>query len=484
MNTSNDTDEVFLGDRFRILGCVGNGATSKVLHAEDVVLKRSVAIKVPHRNKIVRNPSLRKLFLKEAKFLASLDHPAVLPLFDYFDSSIGPVLVMRYVESALHRVPAEELRQPVDIINITKQIGSSLDYCVSQGMAHRDIKPDNILLDENGFVYLTDFGLAALLDEDAKWERIVGTPPFVCPELLFEQKLGPSSMQRERSDQFSFGALLYNVLTGHLPFEETPTSPCPKGWELCTALRLWRGERLTPCSEQNPRIPVAMDDVILQMLSIDPANRFPTNMDAAEQVAAALEGRALKSVNVFVSYFRGDQHQVAQIVEHLRNAGISVWWDRDVLFGTDWDDQIEEAMVAADVMLLFLSAGAIRSAESKREWKYWLNHIKKTLIPVVLQECRIPYRLSTLQRLDGELKKMNELVDEICSNIWRLTKYQQTLIAQPPPSVPETELERGYFKDVNLHSLSPGALDSMADVKTEIPGRYQLHKSLLQKYIR
>jgi serine/threonine protein kinase len=449
-----------------------------------MVLRRSVAIKVPHRRTLEENPSLKKMFLKEATFLASLDHPGVLPLYDYFDSSLGPVLVTRYVRSVLQNAPPEEIRQPRRTVSIASQLASSLDYCVSQGLAHRDIKPDNILLDENGFAYLTDFGLAARLDEDAKWKRVVGTPSYVSPELLFEQKLGSSFYKRERSDQFSFGALLYSVLTGHLPFEGPPPKPCPTGWEFCTALRLYHNERLIPCSERNPLIPAAMDNVVSRMLSIDPSSRFATNRDAAEQVAAALEGRAAQSVNAFISYSHGDRPHVAQIIEGVKSAGVSVWWDRDIVHGADWDDQIEDAMDGADVMLLFLSTEATDSAESKREWKYWLDHIQKPLIPVMLHDCRVPYRLSPLQRLEGRSKEIDELVNEICSAISRATRRQQEQRAQPPSSIAIAPLGKDYFKGISLHSLSPGALDALADLQTGVPSEYQLSPAALQKYIQ
>ena len=286
-----------------------------------------------------------------------------------------------------------------DAIDAAHQIASSIDFCNSKGVMHRDVTPKNVLLDENGHTYLADFGIAAKIDDESKWQAVVGTPPFVSPELLFEKKLGGGAPQRRRADQFSFGVLLYWMLTGHLPFEGPTKTKIPSGWENCTAWRLWAHEPLVPCSEFNQSLPVSVDDVLFRMMHIDPDSRFSSNLEAVKNLADALEGTG--GLCVFVSFSHADLQMVEPIIEKLRSMGTRLWWDKDIVHGSDWDDQIEQAMVSSDLMLVFVSPSAVASPESKKEWKYWMGEIKKPLIPVVIKDCRLPYRLYSLQRIDA-----------------------------------------------------------------------------------
>jgi len=161
-----------------------------VIHAEDTALQRPVALKLAREELVRDKPHYRKLFLKEARHLALLEHPNVVPLYEYGEAATGPVLVLRYVENDLSRYArkqAEDLAQ--GIATIAHDLAASLDHCARNGIAHRDLKPDNVLVDKNGHAYLTDFGLAARFDDAEKWQEPVGTRPFLSPEQLLGDRV-------------------------------------------------------------------------------------------------------------------------------------------------------------------------------------------------------------------------------------------------------------------------------------------------------
>src|SRR5262249_30001970 len=158
-----------------------------------------------------------------------------------YEGPNGPVLVMRFAPRDLERVgramaPDTWARAG----EIALDVANALDYCCSQGIAHRDIKPDNILVGERDEIYLSDFGIAAALDDDARWARPEGARAFLSPETFTDRYTGGRSERRRRCDQFSFGVTLYYMLTGCLPYGgvrnriEGPDSE----WNDCTALRL------------------------------------------------------------------------------------------------------------------------------------------------------------------------------------------------------------------------------------------------------
>ncbi len=465
-------DETILGDRYKIVGSLGEGGTSRVLKAEDTVLNRSVAIKLPIEGLLREQPKLTKMFIKEAKYLATLEHPNILPLYDYYESSRGPVLVTRCVEGSLNYYFRESDWSFEHFIRSARQIGASIDFCSDRGIAHRDIKPDNFLIDEFGYVYLTDFGIAAPFDDDQKWNEPVGTPPFVSPEMMFEQKLARDKNKRKHSDQFSLGVLLYQLLTGHLPFDYPPKKKCPENWEYCTALRIYNEEIPILCSERDSSIPYGVDKTISKMLSLNPNERFASNTEAVENFLEALEGRSMSDNQVFVSFAHQDKERIQSLVVQLRSKGVPVWWSPDLDHGTDWDDQVEDAMLASEIMLVMISPHSVKSNESKNEWKYWIDTSKKPLIPIMLSDCRIPYRLSPLQRVDGVNKPPETLAMEILSVIKKTISRQKRDIRIVRK---DTKIKAVDF-DVE-HLVLKSSVENYQDLieeSTQFPQNYQL----------
>jgi serine/threonine protein kinase len=265
---------------------------AEVWKAFDTQLQRHVAIKLLHAN-LKEDPQFNARFEREAQLIASLHHPNIVQIHDFQIASSeeeGTIayMVMDYVEG---QTLADYLRRtsrvgnvpsPTEIVQLFTSICLAVDYAHQQGMIHRDLKPANILLDQQntsrnpmGEPILTDFGLARLLESPATTLTAVqlGTPLYIAPE----QVTGYAGS--ERSDIYSLGIILYEMVTGTLPFQgDTPTAVMTQH---ITA---------TPPSPSliNPNIPPMLEMVILRCLAKDPATRFPSASSLAAAIAEAL----------------------------------------------------------------------------------------------------------------------------------------------------------------------------------------------------
>ncbi len=271
---------------------LGHGGMAEVWKAFDTQLQRYVAIKLLHAN-LKEDPQFNARFEREAQLIASLHHPNIVQIHDFQiasseDEDSIAYMVMDYVEG---QTLADYLRRtsrvgnvpsPTEVVQLFTSICLAVDYAHQQGMIHRDLKPANILLDQQnttrnpmGEPILTDFGLARLLESPATTLTAVqlGTPLYIAPE----QATGYAG--NERSDIYSLGIILYEMVTGTLPFQgDTPTAVMSQH---ITA---------TPPSPSliNPNIPPMLEMVILRCLAKDPATRFPSASSLAAAIAEAL----------------------------------------------------------------------------------------------------------------------------------------------------------------------------------------------------
>ncbi len=218
---------------YRIVEKIGEGGMGEVYRAEDLRLPRSVAIKIlPDR--ALRSPERRERFIREARAASSLNHPGIVHIYDIDESDGRLFIAMEYVEGrTLSQLIEEERRSCEEILEVAIQIGEALEAAHDHGIIHRDIKPSNIVVAEEGFVKILDFGLAKLLgpgqDDGAGGSKspdeastrapnltrdgqLIGTVLYMSPELALGEEIDA------RSDIFSFGAVLYELATGRLPF--------------------------------------------------------------------------------------------------------------------------------------------------------------------------------------------------------------------------------------------------------------------------
>ena len=264
---------------YRIISQIGKGGMATVYKAYQPSVDRYVAIKVLP-SQLAESQEFATRFHQEARIIAKLEHPHILPVFDYGESDGVAYFVMRYLEAGTLRDRMEAGRPlPLhEIDRIFTQLTDALSYAHSYGIVHRDLKPANALIDSHGNLFLTDFGIAKLLESASprltQTDAIMGTPAYISPEQA------QSGTVDQRSDIYSLGIILYEMVTGRVPFSaDTPLAIILKHIS----------DPLPPPSLINSDIPPSIEQVILKALAKDPKDRFATASEFVSAWKRALE---------------------------------------------------------------------------------------------------------------------------------------------------------------------------------------------------
>jgi serine/threonine protein kinase/DNA-binding beta-propeller fold protein YncE len=246
---------------YRVIERLGRGGMATVYKAYQPSLDRYVALKVLPAH-LTDEPGFAERFRREARAVAKLEHPHILAVHDYGQEGDLTYIAMRYVEGGtLKALLGKPLDLPV-IMHLIGQIAEALDYAHEHGVIHRDVKPSNVLLDRGNWTLLTDFGVARMVESTQQLTGTgvgVGTPAYMSPEQ------GQGKKVDRRSDVYSLGVVLYEMLTGRVPFEaETPLAV------------VWKhvNEPLPLPRSINPEIPEAVERVVLKALAKSPEDRF------------------------------------------------------------------------------------------------------------------------------------------------------------------------------------------------------------------
>lgn len=269
-------------NRYEVIGNLGCGATSRVDKARDTVLGRIVALKT-----LVHSfgaPTEQKQFLREAQIVSQLSHPAIVNLYDVGveDGNVA-YLVMEYVPGKTLQQVLAESTGPMPIPRACawiSDLAGALHRAHRSGVIHGDIKPANILVTDDGKVKLSDFGIARFATQVSGSGRMMGTPAYLSPEQILGEP------QNTRSDLFSLGIVLYQMVTGVAPFDGSSVS--------AVCAQILQAEPVPP-SQRNPAVTPELDRVILRCLAKSSADRYPSAEAFATSLDAAV--RQGKSAN-------------------------------------------------------------------------------------------------------------------------------------------------------------------------------------------
>jgi serine/threonine protein kinase len=268
--------------RYQIRARLGTGAFGTVYLAHDPWMNRWVALKLPHASNL-QNPRHRERFLAEARAIAGLSHPRIVRIYDAACDDSQAYIASAFIEAqSLARVLARTNLDFPRAADIVRQLADALAYAHQMGILHRDVKPANILLDDQGQAHLVDFGLA--YQEDAGQQltalgAIMGTPSYMAPE----QAAGKHGDPHPASDQYSLGVVFYELLCGEPPFRGPPP----------IILYNTLHHQPDPPRQRNPAIPAVLERICLKALEKRPEDRYPGCHEMAAALNRWLEGETI-----------------------------------------------------------------------------------------------------------------------------------------------------------------------------------------------
>ena len=278
------TQPRLLGGRYELDGVVGRGGMAEVYRARDIRLDRVVAVKTL-REDLARDQTFQARFRREAQSAASLNHPSIIAVYDTGEDNMGPepvpYIVMEYVDGQTVRDLLRDDRRllPERALEIADGVLRALDYSHRNGIVHRDIKPANVMITRTGDIKVMDFGIArAVSDAQAtmtQTAQVIGTAQYLSPEQARGERVDA------RSDLYSAGCLLYELLTGRPPF--TGDSPVAIAYQHVT-------ENPVPPSRIDPEIPAWIDAIVLKSMAKNPADRYQSAGEMRSDIQRGLAG--------------------------------------------------------------------------------------------------------------------------------------------------------------------------------------------------
>lgn len=396
--------------RYEILELIGQGGFYSIHKARDTLLDRIVTVKNPA---LPDERFMAELTHNEARVLAQCDHPGIVRLFDAVP--VGPVLlnVVEYCPSSLESMMEKEPPH-IDGTRVAEMLASvadALGYVHRRGFLHRNLKPRKILLGSTGHPRLSGFDLAVEPDHREPDGRIIGTPPFMAPEVIRGETLGPGT------DIWAIGIILYEALCGERPYDMSFTELLQAASSMEPAPRP---------STHDSSVPSGLEEICMRCLAKAPAERYPT----AEQLADDLRnwltldpapGTGNRVPRVFISHSSQDRETVERlIVEPLEQDGIETWYSKaSIQTAKEWEASIRHGLESCDWFLLVMSENSSVSEWVKDELWWAIDERPDRIVPVLLDETpasAFHIRLNRIQYVDfrqDEAGAQRALVDAL-----------------------------------------------------------------------
>ncbi|GAB7388087.1 serine/threonine protein kinase PrkC [Bacillaceae bacterium] len=292
-----------LGGRYKLEECVGEGGMAVVYKARDILLNRTVAVKVL-RPQFGHDEEFIRRFRREAQAAASLSHPNVVSIYDIGEDNDIHFIVMEYIEGCTLKELIKK-QAPLDVeqaVHIAIEICDALEHAHQNNIIHRDIKPHNILIGKNGRVKVTDFGIARAVTSATITHTgmVMGSVHYFSPE---QARGGITGV---KSDIYSLGVVLYEMLTGELPFSgDSPIS---------VALKHLQDTFQEP-RQLNPRIPQSVENIILKTLAKDPAMRYQSAGEMMEDLQSCLSAQRLNEEKLVLPSYDEEATKVVPAIK-------------------------------------------------------------------------------------------------------------------------------------------------------------------------
>jgi serine/threonine-protein kinase len=277
-----------LGGRYEVGDPIGQGGMAEVFRGRDTRLGRDVAVKIL-RPELAGDPTFLARFRREAQASASLNHPNIVSVYDTGDESGTPFIVMEFVEGRTLRdvLRTQGRMLPQRALEIVADVCAALEHAHQQGIVHRDIKPGNVMLNQQGTVKVMDFGIARAISGSSstmtQTAAVIGTAQYLSPEQARGEHVDA------RSDVYSTGCLLYELLTHQPPF--TGDSPVAVAYQHVL-------EDPTLPSTLNPDVEPAVESVVMKAMAKNPGNRYQTAAEMRDDVLRAAAGRPVRATPI------------------------------------------------------------------------------------------------------------------------------------------------------------------------------------------
>ncbi len=399
-----------LGNRYELGAVLGRGGMAEVFMARDIRLGRAVAVKTL-RADMARDATFQARFRREAQSAASLNHPAIVAVYDTGEDYIGgvslPYIVMEYVDGSTLRDLLHSGRRllPERAMEITSGVLQALDYSHRNGIIHRDIKPANVMLTRQGAVKVMDFGIARAMGDQGmtmtQTSAVIGTAQYLSPEQAKGETVDA------RSDLYSTGCLLYELLTGRPPF--VGDSPVAVAYQHVREAPL-------PPSHHDPEVPAVADAIVLKSLGKHPDERYQSAEEMRADIERALDGRPIAAAPTLVAGY-GAANAPTQVVSSAAGYGgqTTAGYGPPTRYQpTQYQPNYEEGALYPESVEMWLALARLETYENAR---IVLNKARQA-IPT---EPQIWITAAKLEEANGNAENVDAIIRRRSSR-WRLTR--------------------------------------------------------------